>query len=221
MKRTNNLTLLKNNNLDQTFKKSLFKGLDRTSIKKLRDYYDSEKYEIDMINAELEVLGQKNHMGFKKELQNLSIDVALNISGIKSKESYRCRKTFKILVVEDELDLRDLYKEFLEDLGFLTVHTAIDGCDAVEQMARYDYDLILSDFFMPNMNGYALYRHIQKVKYETTFVMISGYSDNQFRSLRRSGVFCLPKGIDIFKTLRKVSVGYYLRKLDNDIQAVG
>lgn len=59
-----------------------------------------------------------------------------------------------ILVVEDDLDLRDSLVEVLVDAGYVA-HGACDGREALRQLstARHPPDLILLDLQMPNMNG--------------------------------------------------------------------
>jgi two-component system, cell cycle response regulator DivK len=57
-----------------------------------------------------------------------------------------------ILVVEDFLDARELYAEYLTYAGFKVV-TAINGHDAMRQAAFFRPDLILMDMRMPGMDG--------------------------------------------------------------------
>jgi two-component system, cell cycle response regulator DivK len=57
-----------------------------------------------------------------------------------------------ILVVEDFLDARELYAEYLTYAGFKVV-TAINGHDAVRQAEFFRPDLILMDIRMPGMDG--------------------------------------------------------------------
>lgn len=60
----------------------------------------------------------------------------------------------RILVVDDDRDIRECLHEALEDCGY-TVKEAVDGLDAIEQIrAANDLpDLILLDLMMPRMNG--------------------------------------------------------------------
>jgi len=59
-----------------------------------------------------------------------------------------------ILVVEDDLDIRESMTEILEDRGY-AVSTAADGFEALQQLSggATKPDLILLDLMMPNMNG--------------------------------------------------------------------
>lgn len=60
----------------------------------------------------------------------------------------------RILVVDDDRDIRESLHEALEDYGYAVVD-AVDGLDAIEQMRAASElpDLILLDLMMPRMNG--------------------------------------------------------------------
>ena len=58
----------------------------------------------------------------------------------------------KLLVVDDDEYIRDLYEEMLKDSGF-EVDTAVDGKEGYEKIIAGSYDLILLDIMMPKMDG--------------------------------------------------------------------
>lgn len=58
----------------------------------------------------------------------------------------------KILVVEDDLYLRELYAEILQKEGY-TVDTAVDGEEGLKKVMQGGWDLILMDIVLPKMNG--------------------------------------------------------------------
>ena len=59
----------------------------------------------------------------------------------------------KILLVEDNVELRNLYELFLKTHGF-TVHTASDGEEGIATAAKYHPDLIFLDVMMPKKDGF-------------------------------------------------------------------
>jgi len=67
----------------------------------------------------------------------------------------------KILVVDDEPDVRDFLSTCLEDAGF-QVETAIDGFDALEKIEKNPPDLITLDLVMPRISGIKLMRKLRK-----------------------------------------------------------
>lgn len=66
----------------------------------------------------------------------------------------------KILLVEDNADLRALIAEALAD-EFMVVQ-AVDGLDALRRMEEVDFDLVISDIMMPNKDGVSLCNDIKK-----------------------------------------------------------
>ncbi len=61
-------------------------------------------------------------------------------------------ETKKVLVVEDEKDLRDALQTALSYEGF-EVETAVDGVDGFNKMHEFKPDLVLLDIIMPKRNG--------------------------------------------------------------------
>ena len=69
----------------------------------------------------------------------------------------------RILVVDDEPDVREFLATCLEDAGF-QVETAIDGFDALEKIEKHPPDLITLDLVMPRISGIKLMRKLHKNK---------------------------------------------------------
>lgn len=61
-------------------------------------------------------------------------------------------KAKKILIVDDEQDLREMFKDILQTAGF-DVGEAENGLVALEELSNNKYDLILLDLMMPKMDG--------------------------------------------------------------------
>ena len=70
-----------------------------------------------------------------------------------------------ILVVEDEPLVLDLFSRVLEDAG-ASVTLARDGQEALEKLASAEYDLIVADLRMPNLDGRELYERIAEERPE-------------------------------------------------------
>jgi len=81
----------------------------------------------------------------------------------------------KILLVEDEEDVREITKIMLENHGFEVI-TANNGKRALE---LYDesFDLVLTDIIMPEMNGNQLIEEIRKKNQNASCIAMTGYSD--------------------------------------------
>ncbi|MBU0674700.1 MAG: sigma-54 dependent transcriptional regulator [Proteobacteria bacterium] len=80
-----------------------------------------------------------------------------------------------ILVVDDELSMREFLKILLEKEGFSTT-TASDGDEAVDIMTSEDIDLVITDIRMPGMGGLALLENIKATRNATPVVMITAYA---------------------------------------------
>lgn len=65
-----------------------------------------------------------------------------------------------VLVVEDSVTQREMIEDLLKGSG-LTVKTAGDGVEALEQMQGVCPDIVVMDIVMPRMNGYELCRRIK------------------------------------------------------------
>jgi CheY-like chemotaxis protein len=83
-----------------------------------------------------------------------------------------------ILLVDDNADYLSLLGEILRRNGY-TIHTAQDGAEGCEVLARSDIDLIISDIRMPRLDGLKLHafaREIDRYK-KTKFIFVSGFKD--------------------------------------------
>lgn len=69
----------------------------------------------------------------------------------------------RILVVDDEISIRMGIREFAEYQGY-EVMGAANGREALELCRQQDFDLIIMDIMMPEMNGYEAYRKIREMK---------------------------------------------------------
>ena len=67
-----------------------------------------------------------------------------------------------ILIVEDLLTTRLFLRRTLKKLGYFNVVLAEDGQAALEELKRKTFDLIISDWHMPNMDGLDLFKELTK-----------------------------------------------------------
>ena len=80
----------------------------------------------------------------------------------------------KILLVDDEKNFRELLKTILSKRGY-SVHCADNGLEAIAQMERDYFDIVITDLMMDKMDGMALLRHIQAAEPSTRVIMITAY----------------------------------------------
>ena len=77
----------------------------------------------------------------------------------------------KILIVDDEKNIRNVIKEYAKFDGFETFE-AEDGMQAVEMCRTQDFDIIIMDIMMPKLDGYSAVREIRKTK-QIPVIMLS------------------------------------------------
>ena len=113
-------------------------------------------------------------------------------------------KNLNVLIVEDELALRESFQFLLQNL-FAEVDTAEDGQEALNKMDERDYDIVLTDLSMPRMSGLRLVDTIRTKSQSQIVVAISAHDDKEFSdALAPYNVKLLTKPLEmdeLFETL--------------------
>ncbi|MFH2137517.1 MAG: response regulator [Candidatus Omnitrophota bacterium] len=81
----------------------------------------------------------------------------------------------KILVIDDEKELRDLLTREFNKKGYL-VDTAFDGFDGFKRAVKNEYDVVISDIRMPNMDGIECLKILKKMTPHTQIILMTGFS---------------------------------------------
>lgn len=89
----------------------------------------------------------------------------------------------RILLVDDEEDLRNLVSAIVADLGY-EVETAKDGVDAIEKVEKDPPDLILLDLLLPGIDGLAVLRYLRESGSQVPIVLLTACSDE--RTIRKA-----------------------------------
>jgi CheY-like chemotaxis protein len=88
----------------------------------------------------------------------------------------------RVLVVEDDPDLRVLVRAVLRDL-VSEFDQATSGDEAIEKIAAHSYDVVLLDLMLPRQNGFEVYKAIQQMKKRPRVIVVSAiarYFDDRF-----------------------------------------
>jgi len=80
----------------------------------------------------------------------------------------------RILIVDDEPAIRGLLEFSFSSAGYV-VRTAADGASATRLFAEQEFDLVLSDVRMPDMDGHELVRWLAENRPRTRWVLMTGY----------------------------------------------
>jgi CheY-like chemotaxis protein len=84
-----------------------------------------------------------------------------------------------LLIVDDIATNRKLLRVTLEAEGYNTLEAA-DGVEALQILARETVDAVISDFLMPNMDGFRLCHEIRKSERLHALLFISQHTDARF-----------------------------------------
>ncbi|MEA3296850.1 MAG: response regulator [candidate division Zixibacteria bacterium] len=81
---------------------------------------------------------------------------------------------FKVLIVDDEQWVREVFKDFCELTEAFEVEMAVDGADAIDKARNNKYDLITLDLIMPEVSGLEVLTAIKKEKPNVPIMVITG-----------------------------------------------
>ncbi len=84
----------------------------------------------------------------------------------------------KILVIDDEKNLCTLLKSNLENTGEYEVATANSGEEGLRKAEETDYDLVITDFKMPGLNGRQVLNALKDMRPNSPVVLCSVYHDD-------------------------------------------
>jgi len=96
----------------------------------------------------------------------------------------------QIMVVDDELKIRNLQERLLRQIGYeVTLFK-----DAIEALAAFEkrptsYDLIISDWAMPEMNGAEFAGHVKKIREDIPIILCTGFSEMVLNENRQMEIF--------------------------------
>ena len=83
-------------------------------------------------------------------------------------------KTPEILLVDDNREGLIARKSLLQELGYI-IRTATGGEEALELFARGKFDVVVTDFKMPSMDGIELIQRIRDLEPEARIILLSGF----------------------------------------------
>lgn len=120
----------------------------------------------------------------------------------------------KILIVDDEQDVRIFLKYNLEKSGY-DVLTATDGKDALKQIQSNEPDLIISDIMMPELNGLSMMKVMQQqdINHIPIIFLTASSDELHYISALLAGCYdFLNKPISLTLLMQKINEVFYERK---------
>jgi CheY-like chemotaxis protein len=125
-----------------------------------------------------------------------------------------------VLVVDDNENDRTTLCDILQTRGY-QVSTATTGAEAITLAKEHDYDVILLDMRLPDMDGNAVMDRIKQFKPSAGIIAITGHSlDGMIENMVKKGAYtCLLKPFNVDMLLREI--GYLIEKKDQEVPASG
>jgi PAS domain S-box-containing protein len=101
-----------------------------------------------------------------------------------------------VLYVDDEVSLLEVCKIFLEQKGEIFVTVAPSAIKALEILDNFSFDVIISDYQMPGMDGIAFLKHLQKKKDPTPFFLFTGKGREEIviEAINNGATYYIQKG---------------------------
>jgi DNA-binding NtrC family response regulator len=111
-----------------------------------------------------------------------------------------------ILIVDDETDLLNLIEEEFVHNGF-TVVKSTSGFEAVEILKTLKIDVIISDYRMPNGNGFELLQYVSTMSSPPKFFFLTGQLDADLDECMRLGTIQIfSKPFDLSKLSEEIRI---------------
>ena len=125
----------------------------------------------------------------------------------------------KILVVEDEKDIQNIIKAFLENAGY-KVETADDGLDGINIIQKNKFDLVLLDIMMPKIDGFVVCEMIRKNS-NVPIIILTALTDeeSQLKGFDKLADDYITKPLSMPIVLKHIEA--ILRRTDNSKESVG
>lgn len=99
----------------------------------------------------------------------------------------------RLLVVEDDASIARRITSACTEEG-LVCHSAENGMEALEMLKFYDYDAVILDLMLPDINGFEILSRVRSIKNDTPVIILSGLTSTDDK------VKCLTMGADDYLT---------------------
>jgi DNA-binding NtrC family response regulator len=111
----------------------------------------------------------------------------------------------KILFVDDEQLLHSLFDRLLSRHG-MHVTSCLTATQAMEELTRNEFDLVVTDFMMPDVDGFELLSHIRLEHPLTKVIMITAHANVQHavRSMQNGAIDYIPKPFSTTELVERV-----------------
>ena len=111
----------------------------------------------------------------------------------------------KILFVDDEQLLHDLFDRLFSRSG-MEFKSCLNASQAMEALAEGEYDLVITDFMMPDIDGFQLLAHIRQEHPTTKVIMITAHANVQHavRTMKSGAIDYIPKPFSTTELVERI-----------------
>jgi DNA-binding response OmpR family regulator len=111
-----------------------------------------------------------------------------------------------LLCVDDDEWVLDILRQFFEREGDFSLFTCTSGSEALSLIGQYQFDAIIADYSMPDIDGISLLKEIRSQNDPALFVMFTGRHLAQvaIETLNNGGNYYVQKGVRVQRELPKV-----------------
>jgi signal transduction histidine kinase len=120
----------------------------------------------------------------------------------------------KILVIDDNLELVDLIRRFLESKDF-QISIALDGKSGIEKALSYIPELVLLDLKLPDIPGDELLKRLKEIDKDIAIIVVTGYGGEQVAvdMMRKGAIDFLSKPIEYEALLKSIKNALEIREV--------
>jgi len=107
-------------------------------------------------------------------------------------------RKMRILVIEDDEEMRSLLEDFIEGEGY-GVESVEDGSEGFRKLAKENFDLIVTDIRMPGLNGLDILPGLKQIQPSIPIIVITAFGSEevQRRALERGADAYLEKPLQL------------------------
>jgi DNA-binding NtrC family response regulator len=126
---------------------------------------------------------------------------------------------FKVLIVDDQKNIRDIFTLLLREKGYLT-EVAANGTEALDKAARFAPDIVLLDMNLPDISGLEVLSGIRRIRPRGRIIIITAYGTirNAVEATQMGAYAYLEKPVDNEELLLEIGRALEVRRLEAEVE---
>ena len=150
----------------------------------------TEVKKIQNITGRISQMAEEGHYGTKEYFAGkMMTDLHVEASGKKGERGNpdvrHPLSGLRVLVVDDDLGICQSLTDLLEEEG-CKIETAHSGVQALDWLKKQEFDVVLSDVVMPDMDGFELYKTVKKNSPQLPVVLMTAFNYDKDHIIKRS-----------------------------------